>query len=81
MTRLHGLVELVVLVGDRASLERLGRDAHAGRKRRALSVVVFAIAVGLGVCQWAVHALDLGVDGLVDARFGVGVSVVARHGR
>ena len=50
MTGLHGLVQLVVLVGNRASLERLGRDTHAGREPWALSVVVFAIAVGLRVC-------------------------------
>lgn len=73
MPGLQGLVELVVLVGSRATLERLCGQTQARHERWLLTLNVVAIGVRRGLLQRAVHALDLGLEGLVDTGFRVHV--------
>ena len=80
MSGFQGLVKLVVLVGSRATLERLCGQTKARHERWLLAFDVVAIGVRRGLFQRAVHTLDLGLEGLVDTGFRIHVGAEMRSG-
>lgn len=78
MPGLQGLVQLVVLVGECATLERFRRQTQARHERRTIAFDEIAIGVGGRVLQRAVHTLDLWVEGLVDTRDRVSIRAEMR---